>query len=563
VKELRATILVGLLAIVSVGLVVIGVVNTGKGPGDSEHTYLLDAWFDDATGVAKGTRVTIAGFPVGQVERVKLEGHRVRVTLRLKNEVQLYAGIKEKKETRPTNAATVTRLQASLLGDYYLELTPGTAGEVLGSGDFIPIVVTTSAIDATLERIETAATILPKIDQIAGDIAKITANAAQVFGGKEGGRKFESLADNLVDTSKNLAKTSDMVRHRLEKGPLAEGQDFDDAIKGFSLFASQANELGRQAATLLGRAGGSAERGIADFERVAAAIREIVGHNAKDVDNTVGNIAATLKKLQESLAKADRVIANLEQMTEETKAGKGTLGQLLTNDKIAKDAERMVAGAREMVERFTAGDMGIDYSAVYYSGFGKSQDDPASDFRTQLTFRIQPNKRKYYLLSVSGDIRRAPSQVVTSTTHGDGNVPRQQELVVSNMDDIKFGFQYVRRFGFIAIRGGLIESRAGGGFDMFGFSDKLEFGADLFRFTDDRILGNVQDADRYLPSGARFNFRLRARLLWHFLPFAYLKVGADEILVASRRDVFFGLGINFTDNDLLLLFAASPSVKFN
>jgi phospholipid/cholesterol/gamma-HCH transport system substrate-binding protein len=552
VKELRATVLVGLLAIVSVALVVFGVLNTQHGPGDDAHTYIVSAIFDDATGVAKGTRVTIAGIPIGQVEGVKLEGERVRVSIKLKNEVVLHGGRKAK-DGALQNAAMVTRLQASLLGDYYLELTPGHAGQVLSEGDTIPIVVTTTAIDATLERIETAATILPKIDKIAGDIAKITDNAAKVFGGKDGGDKFTKLSDNLVATSKNLANTSDLVRRRLETGPLSAGGDLDETVKSLNLFAQQATELGRQATTLLGRAGGTAVRSLDHFERVAETVSKVVGTNAKDVDSTIGNVAVTLKKLQETLNRVDVVVANLEIMTEKTKNGEGTIGQLLTNDKIAKDAEVMVAGARQLLGRFTGGDTGIDFRTVFYGGFDDA--DPASSrWRTMLNFKISPNKEKYYLLGISSDIRRTPGQTTTTTRLSGTDQPVLQETVLTNMDDIKFGFQYVRRFGFIAVRGGLIESRAGVGVDLFALNDRIEIGADVFRFTDDAITDAV-------PVGLRPRFR--GRVMWHFLPFAYAQVGGDELLNSDRRDVFFGLGIHFTDNDLIMLFATAPTVRFN
>lgn len=551
-KELRATVLVGLLAIVSVALVVFGVLNTQHGPGDDSHTYHVSAMFDDATGVAKGTRVTVAGIPIGQVDKVKLEGEKVRVTLRIKNEVRLHGGLKDG-AGKLKNAAMVTRLQASLLGDYYLELTPGHAGKVLSEADVIPIVVTTTAIDATIARIETAAAILPKIDKIAGDIAKITDNAAKVFGGKEGGAKFETLSDNLVATSKNLATTSDLVRKRLEHGPFAAGGELDDSVKSLKLFAQQATEIGRHASTLLGRAGSTAIRSMDHFERVAETISKVVGTNAADVDQTVGNVAATLKKLQTTLDRVDRVVANLEVVTERTKNGEGTIGQLLTNDKIAKDAEVMVAGARQLVDRFTGGDTGIDFQTVFYGGLD-SADPAESRWRTQLNFRIQPSKDKYYLLGISSDIRRTASQTITTTRLADAAQPTLQETVVTNMDDIKFGFQYVRRFGPLAIRGGLIESRAGVGVDIFAFSDRVELGADIFRFTGDAITSDV-------PTNLRP--RIRSRVMWHFLPYAYVQVGGDELLMAKRRDVFVGVGLNFTDNDLIMLFATAPSIRFN
>ena len=144
-KELRATVLVGLLAVMSGGLVILGVLNSNRGLGASGDTYAVNAMFDDATGIAAGTKVTIAGYPVGEVDNVQLQGAVVRVTLRLRNGVQLYAGTRASKDAELRNAATLTRLQASLLGDYYLELTPGASGKELVAGDQVPIVVTTTA----------------------------------------------------------------------------------------------------------------------------------------------------------------------------------------------------------------------------------------------------------------------------------------------------------------------------------------------------------------------------------------------------------------------------------
>ena len=51
---------------------------TGKGGG-----YVVHAYLKDATGIAKHSRVTIAGIPVGSVDDIRLENGRARVDVRV------------------------------------------------------------------------------------------------------------------------------------------------------------------------------------------------------------------------------------------------------------------------------------------------------------------------------------------------------------------------------------------------------------------------------------------------------------------------------------------------
>jgi hypothetical protein len=71
-------------------------------------------------------------------------------------------------------------------------------------------------------------------------------------------------------------------------------------------------------------------------------------------------------------------------------------------------------------------------------------------------------------------------------------------------------------------------------------------GVDIFRLT---------DANNDLP-------RLRTTLLLKFLPWAFVQVGGDDLLVGGSRDLFFGAGLAFTDNDLMTLFMGTPTIQF-
>ena len=541
-KELRATVLVGLLAVMSVGLVILGVLNSNRGMGSDKDAYSVHALFDDATGIASGTKVTIAGYPVGEVEDIRLKGALVRVTLRLRQGVHLFGGTRAAEGKELRNAATLTRLQASLLGDYYLELTPGASGEKLGQGDQIPIVVTTTAIQATFDRLETAAKIIPKIDSIAGDVAKVTANAAKVFGGAKGASRFDDISKNLVKTSSDLSKATSTLRKRLERGPLAAGGELDATIIGMKQFADSANLIAGKTGRSMDAATASAMRSLGNVEQVTKSVRELVGRNKAGVESTVGNLRSTLTKLEDTLVRLDRTLATIEKVAGKTAEGQGTIGRLLTDDTLVREAEGAMTKANDLMRRYTGSETAIDFRTAYYAGLSDVEPDAA--WRSQLSLRIQPNKSKYYLLHVSSDIYNESLGRRTVTSIDKGPDSELAEQVVESNDNVKFGFQYVRRWGPLALRGGIIESLAGGGVDLFAFNDRLTVGMDIFRLTD--------------PEAPR----LRTTLLWFFLPWAYMQFGGDDLLIAERRDLFFGIGMSFTDNDLMMLFLGAPTVQF-
>ena len=83
----RSAVAVGIFVIVSLVLIVVGVAWTQRGIGTGDDTYRLYAMFDDVTGIAPGTKVTIAGFTVGRVEELRLRGTLVRVDVRLMKNV--------------------------------------------------------------------------------------------------------------------------------------------------------------------------------------------------------------------------------------------------------------------------------------------------------------------------------------------------------------------------------------------------------------------------------------------------------------------------------------------
>ena len=115
---------IGLFVVVTAGAGYL-VYRTIEKDGSGSNGYLVHAYIKDAAGIAKHSRVTIAGIPVGQVDDIRLEGGRARVDVRVSKDVVLYEdsrlGVKS----------------ASLLGENVVILTQGAHEPTKKDGDEI------------------------------------------------------------------------------------------------------------------------------------------------------------------------------------------------------------------------------------------------------------------------------------------------------------------------------------------------------------------------------------------------------------------------------------------
>jgi phospholipid/cholesterol/gamma-HCH transport system substrate-binding protein len=115
-----AFLLAGIAAIAVLSISVGGA--TYRGPGGLE----LAVTFDQIGGLKGRAPVVVSGVKVGQVASITLDGDlRARVMLDVDRDLKLPAD------------SSATILTAGLLGDQYIELTPGGEEKLLVSGDEI------------------------------------------------------------------------------------------------------------------------------------------------------------------------------------------------------------------------------------------------------------------------------------------------------------------------------------------------------------------------------------------------------------------------------------------
>lgn len=103
-------------------------VRLGKMEVFSNEGYVLTASFDQATGLRNGSAVLIAGVPVGKVVSITLDAdnfYRAKVEMKINDGVRFGDDVIASIKT------------SGLIGDKYINLSPGGSHELLGDGDEI------------------------------------------------------------------------------------------------------------------------------------------------------------------------------------------------------------------------------------------------------------------------------------------------------------------------------------------------------------------------------------------------------------------------------------------
>lgn len=118
---------VGIFVIIGILCVGYLTIKLGKMEVFGDDSYELNAQFESISGLKAGANVEMAGVLVGKVDRISLdeETKMAKVKFKIKNDVHL----------RDDVIASVST--AGLIGDKYINLSPGGSDRVLKPGDTI------------------------------------------------------------------------------------------------------------------------------------------------------------------------------------------------------------------------------------------------------------------------------------------------------------------------------------------------------------------------------------------------------------------------------------------
>lgn len=486
---------VGLLTLAGIAafVFVVGQVREGTGGEPGVRVYAV---FKDASGLVKKSRVQIAGINVGEIDDIELSGDMAKVWIRTTTPLQDDAGVMKK--------------QASLLGDYYLRLYPGTGEKLLVDGDRIPKVIEDTGPSALLARLET----------IAGDISRVTSAVEGVLGGEEGKRALQEFVDNVNATTRAI------------RASVADNQDQFDAIVGD--VAAITGEV-RQ---FTGPAGRTVNGILLEVASIVHQVNTVVGESSGDAADSLSTLRGTLAKLQHSLDALNEASGNIASITRKIDEGSGTLGRLVNDDHLVDELDTMVEDAGDFVHTLTGMQTQVGLRSEYNFGL--------NSLKNYVSLRFQPREDKYYLLEIVDDPRGSTSVVrrtLESSDPGSHQLTHEQETITT--DELKFSLQFAKEYQLLTGRFGIIEGTGGFGGNARLFDDQLDIAADIFDFGNDE------------------NPRLRVRLAYEFFRRMYVVGGLDDMFNFRTEQpgetFFFGASLRFTDDDLKALLTTVPS----
>ena len=531
---------VGLVVAAAAAAFGFGLLLIGSNIFSRNSNYRVYAVFDDATGLGVRSRVQIAGIPIGQVDLIELDQatSRAKVWIKVRSEFQLHKD------------ASITKRSESILGDFLLDVHPGTPSQpLLKDGDEIVNVLRQPGMNEVFNS----------LNKIAGDISDITGNLRKVLGGDEGETNIRSLIEKLQRITSGIEKVID-----------SSGAKLDATLANFQRFSGDLSRI----------TGGESGDIIAIIKNTREATAE-----ARDILRTIGDVVGSqqqksdlkdgVKSLKGNLDKLDHALANVGEITDKINKGQGTLGHLLNDDKLAKNLDRASQQLTNILG--TPDNLKIEISERSELLFGAPKGGVSDPTLTNLGnvarataynpwtknyfgLRIIPKPDKWFGVDLIDDPRGVTQRVTTTNDCGAlgcGPLLPGTLQQTTTQRQLKFSVYMAKRYGPISGRFGILENTGGFGIKAHLANDSLIVSADAFEFA----------------NPLKDHPRIKIWADYKFLDHLLVTAGADDLVITpftdpnnrtritSGRDYFIGAGVFFTDDDIKLLIAALP-IKF-
>src|SRR5690349_17050640 len=346
-KTLSAGIKVGILVIL---LVVAGwvvwtkIITSPAGSGG----YWLKARFRDASGLPTGSKVVVAGIPVGEILSTSIEGRKAVVRFKIRKDLKVY------------DSAVVFKKATSLLGNYYIEVDPGdamtvsadgtqTTHVVLKQGDEIMHVVEATSPDQLLRRIEQS---LPNVDEVLKSVRDLAEDLRRLANGP-----VASMVGRLDALVQKEAPTVEVI---VERAKVA---------------LDRIDSITKDIKDLTGKGKPKVDELLDKLNVIADDIKGLV-------DETKGQIGQTGDKIREKLDKVDAILANTQDITRKINDPEegGTLSKVLNDPAIADNVEDITDDANSF--------LGTIFNLQTYVGLRSEYNVMAGALRNYISVEI-------------------------------------------------------------------------------------------------------------------------------------------------------------------------------
>jgi len=446
--------------------------------------YIIKALLNDATGLEVNSKVKVNGVEVGYVESFSLDRNKVLT------KIFIYDGIEI-----PVDS-TVVLTQDSILGSKQINIKAGDSTESLLANSMLSRQKSLASFDKTSDSIYEAAN---EFKDFIADL-RSTLN--------------EEAKENLQKTFSNFERLSS----NLDSIILENKNNLNETILNLKNMGEELSNAGQKFAQMSDKFGTSADT---------------LNEKLPSIMSKIDTISTNLKSVSLSLdKKLPNILTKFEKLENDV------------SDIVTQNKKPLNSAIKSAGNFFSEGKNAIKKVDKFLDGFSKSEIEIAlrSEYqlsdefaKSYLSLNYSPSPNKYYLIDVisTDDYSRLENkQFIEPQKHEKG------ETYVSA--------QFGKRYNDFLLRGGLIESTGGLGFDYFALDDNARLSFDIFDFS----AKNDVRGD---------NPHAKAMLRYTFLKHIDAYLGYDNFLNSNADNFFVGAGVRFIDNDIKALLGSSSA----
>ncbi len=532
-RGLSAGVRVGILFI----LLAVGAYMVWKNLGDSDASggQQFFVRMRDASGLPVGSKVVVAGLKKGTVTKLEVDGRYAKIHFNLSTDIPVW------------RSAVVYKKASSLLGENYLEIDPGE--EVRQAPDGTAVTFTRLGppcpdYNSDNNQKRNACREIPnKVEAVTPDqlIQRIEASTQNVD------RVLESVRDLSEDVRRIVNGPMASVANRIDGLVQKEAGTVSSIIQRADRTLAAVEALTKDVRNITQGADPKIEKILADLEAASAEAKVLVQTAKDELQQTGDAVRGKLDKLDGVLDPAQSIAQKIDE-------DKGTLGRLVNDPAIADNVEAITEDAK--------GFLGTLFGLKAYVGLRSEFNVGSRLARHYVSVELHTRPDKFYLIELEKGPRGGyPDVTLTFDPTIDANNWIKRTVI---HDEIRFTFQFAKRFNWLTLRYGIKESTGGVGADadLRWFERNLRLSADVFDATFDQL--------------PRVKLTAALELFRHL----YILGGVDELLnppdeltvVAGNsdvpiqfetfqfgRDYFVGGMLRFNDEDLAALLTVGGS----
>ncbi len=270
-----------------------GTLTEGKG-------YTLTAHFRNVAGLDTKSSIEVAGVEVGRINKIALDGSVAKTWLLMKDGVKV-----------PVDSKVAIK-SSGILGDKYIEITPGHSTEYASNGQELTNIVTYADYDEIFQNVSAA--------------AKNVGETVAQFKGMMGEKEKENFQESLANIKTASTGITEMVAQN----------------------KASVNRIVANVAAASVKIGPIADK----TDSMVTQINAIV----QDVGEGKGTLGKLVKddKLYDD---AKEMVANLKAVSTDVGEGKGTLGKLVKDDSLYVEARDTMKNVNQFTVNLKNGNL--------------------------------------------------------------------------------------------------------------------------------------------------------------------------------------------------------------